>query len=842
MRAFMYLLLFINLAIPSLAQDNLWKDVSKSEVISLEKNKKIASISQYRLVSVEPEALKEILRQAPLQFSKDAQNRTVTLPLPMPDGTIQEFEIQNAPIMHPDLASRYPEIQTYIGKGIDDPTATARLDFTTKGFHAQIISEKEGTILIDPLKEEQLDVYISFNKKNYADGVSNFKCYNPNIPHTVVQEKSQQFYAGDCQLRRYRLALACTGEYAVFHDPPNPPTVPTPRTAVVLSAMMTTMNRVNGIYERDLAITLQLVPNTDQLIFLDGTTDPYTNGDTDAMVNENQTQCDSRIGNANYDIGHVFGTNSGGFGPGDVCSSEKARGVTGSGSPRGDAFDVDYVAHEMGHQFGASHTFNNTCSDQRTDATAFEPGSGSTIMGYAGICNPNVQNNSDAYFHAISLQQIGNFVTTGTGSTCGVILPFTNNAPTVNAGLDRTIPIRTPFRLTANGSDPNGDFLTYCWEQMDNQISPMPPPSTNTGGPMFRSLNPSGSPTRFFPKLDTIINNTTSVWEVLPSVARTMNFRVTARDNRVGGGCTAEDNMVVTVDATTGPFRVTFPNAPACLIAGSTATITWDVAGTTGGMINEANVNILLSVDGGFTYPITLANNVPNDGSQDVVIPQLRSDEARIMVAAANNVFFDISDANFNIDCPDVLVVTDNPAVGIYKAKTRIETSGTVVVLSSATFLAGEEIILKPGFTAARGSQFIGRIEPCNTCSPVGALLADSAQKRHQDKVSDEVPLYTFGQKDIEGSKGSSAPLTIFPNPFRDVFTIQFETNQAGPVIIQLMDFSGKMIKEIHKTNYAAAGFYTFDVSTAALPAGVYYCVMSGSSGTKQSKLIKIAQ
>jgi len=374
------------------------------------------------------------------------------------------------------------------------------------------------------------------------------------------------------------------------------------------------------------------------------------------MLDENQTNIDAIIGTANYDIGHVFSTGGGGIASlNSPCTNAKAQGVTGQSFPVGDAFDIDFVAHEMGHQFGATHTFNGdtgSCSGNRTSSTAVEPGSGSTIMAYAGICFPqNVQQHSDAYFHIVSIQQMFNNISVGAGN-CAAISTLTNNpnVPVVNAGTDVVIPKSTPFKLTAVGSDADNDALTYTWEQTDTQITAIPPSATATGGAVFRSISPTTSPTRYFPILSTILaGQTANTWEVVPSVSRTLNFDVTVRDNVIGGGQTAKDSKVVTVESTAGPFVVTSQNTSTNVDIGSTQTVTWDVANTNVAPVSCNFVDILLSTDGGLTFPISLVSNIPNSGSYDVLIPNAPTTMARIMVASVNNVFFNVNASNFTI-------------------------------------------------------------------------------------------------------------------------------------------------------------------------------------------------
>ncbi|MEM6965688.1 MAG: reprolysin-like metallopeptidase, partial [Bacteroidota bacterium] len=538
-------------------------------------------------------------------------------------------------------------IRSYAGVGLDDPTASLRFDVTQFGFHAFVITGNGNSIFIDPYSKADTEHYMAYYKSDYQKIDNNFTCHFHNDinddgiildgPNVGPQG------AGDCQLRTYRLALSCTGEYAQFHGGTK---------AAVMAAMNTTMTRVNGIFERDFNVNMVLVANNENLIYLNASTDPYDDSSTSQLINESQTQCDNIIGNGNYDIGHVFSTGGGGLaGLGVVCNdNNKGRGVTGTNNPVGDPFDVDYVAHELGHQFGANHTFNNSCGGNRSNTTAMEPGSGSTIMAYAGICAPNLQFNSDAYFHAVSIQEVSNYINNSTGNACAVLTNTGNNNPTVSGGMDYVLPIGTPFKLTADGSDADGDALTYCWEQMDNEITTMPPVANNTDGPTFRSYAPTGDAHRYFPKLSDVVNGVADQWEILPTTSREMNFRVTARDNHAGSGCTSEDDVTLTFSDGAGPFVVEVPNASMTWFAGSAETVTWDVAKTDQAPVNCAHVDIMISFDGGLTYPTTLASNVPNDGAHDVLVPDQASAACRVMVVCSDNIFYDISNNNFTID------------------------------------------------------------------------------------------------------------------------------------------------------------------------------------------------
>jgi subtilisin-like proprotein convertase family protein len=601
----------------------------------------------YRTVQIELSAL-----QSALPLNDDSEQ---LITLPMPDGGSARFLIRETPVMAEALQARFPEIRCFGGEGIDDPTARIKCDLTPWGFHAMILSAHSGTVFIDPYAHGMTDVAIAYYKKDFVPKkgdlmscatVSAEPTDAPEIDWMAPDNAAQTTVAaGDCQFRTYRLALSCTGEYANFHGGTKP---------LVLAAMNTSMNRVNGVFEKDFALRMVIIPNNDTLIFLNASTDPFSNDNSGALLSQNQTTVTQRIGSANYDIGHVFSTGGGGVANlASVCvSGDKAEGVTGQDSPIGDPFDIDYVAHEMGHQFGGNHCFNNFCGGANNSSTAMEPGSGSTIMAYAGICSPNVQNNSDDYFHAISIQEIAAFITTGAGNNCPVKTPTGNTPPEVADHPNYTIPRSTPFVLTAQATDADNDPMTYCWEQMNNQSATMPPVSTSTVGPMFRSFDPTTSPSRYFPRLQDLVANVNSQWEELPGVARTMNFRVVVRDNHVGAGCTDEDDVVLTVNSA-GPFAVTYPNV-ANLIwnVGESQTVTWNVNNTNMAPVNCANVRIRLSTDGGFTYPTILADNVPNNGSAVITVPNQLSLTCRVMVEAVGNIFFDISNANFRIQSP----------------------------------------------------------------------------------------------------------------------------------------------------------------------------------------------
>ncbi|MBS0661021.1 MAG: hypothetical protein JSR82_22605 [Verrucomicrobia bacterium] len=669
----------------------LWKDVNETAMVeALSPERKATARREivpqvYRTVQLNAAAMKSRLQAAPREFSAPIEQAGVEITLPLPYGGFGRFLVLESPIMQPKLAAAYPELKTYVAQGLDDGTASARIDVTPKGFRAIVLSAR-GQFYIDPYWADEDTTHISYYKRNFTDAEKAMvaKCQVPGKP--LDPAKLLERASGSAQrptgatLRTYRLAVGATGEYTAAVSGSNPGTVPK-----ALAAMITTVNRVSAVYERDLAIRLVLVNNTDKLIFTDAATDGYTNNDGGTLLGENQQKCDQIIGAANYDIGHVFSTGGGGIaGLGVVCSpGAKARGVTGLSNPTGDPYDIDFVAHEMGHQFGGNHTFNGfsgACSGNDEPTTAMEPGSGTTIMAYAGICSgQDLAPNSDDYFHVVSYLEIDGL--TASGTSCFVGIPTGNNPPVIAPLTNRVIPSQTPFALTASATDANGDTLTYCWEEFDTGPlqNPSVDPRDNGSSPIFRSYDPSPSPTRLFPSLTYILNNANvppatvggfNSGEFLPTTSRTMNFRVTVRDNRAGGGGSDFAAVTVTSVAAAGPFVITSQNTATTIAAGTSQTVTWNVAGTTGNGINCANVNILLSTDGGLTFPITLASNAPNNGSANVTIPnvaQVATTQGRIKVEAVGNIFFDLNDANLTItssnSAPTLSLATPNVTI-----------------------------------------------------------------------------------------------------------------------------------------------------------------------------------
>jgi hypothetical protein len=781
----------------------VWTDVDQTRLPSAPAGTRIIVPTRYRTLALNTAALRTLLARAPMEFTAEARGTgRVEISLPMPDGKSARFRAEESPVMEPALALRYPLIKTYRAQGVDDPAATARFGITPAGFHAIVLSPS-GTFYIDPYRRGDVVNHISYFKRDYPrTSVDQFECHfhkgDGGGSQALTAENAAAFAAAlpnGATLRTYRLALAADFEYSDFHSS----ATPFPDKAEVLAnGIVPAVNRVDGIYEREVAVHMNLVANEDMIIFnTTADSDPYVDNDGTQMLAANQATLTSLIGPTNYDIGHVVSTGGGGVAfLGVVCNeAQKAGGVTGLPQPTGDPFYVDYVAHEMGHQFGGNHPFNGTTGScaggNRNASTAYEVGSGSTIMAYAGICPAqDVQLNSDDYFHTISYDEIVTYINGG-GNGCAVPTATGNTPPTVEAGLNYNIPKQTPFTLTAAGNDADGHPLTYNWEEFD--LGPANDGRTDNGSsPIFRSYNSTTNPSRTFPSLQYILNNanqppatyrcgaggsrTCFTGEVLPTTTRAMNFRVTARDNRTTGGGADHDSMIVNVTAGAGPFVVTFPNGGETLDPGTNATVTWNVANTDQAPVNAGSVDIYLSTDGGQTFPTLLASAVPNDGSESVLIPAVSTITARIRISANNNIFFDISNANFFIDPPPQPPVAINDA-----AATGYQSPVFIPVLTNDSDPEGDALSISSvqSPTNLGGTAVVNNNgTPANTTDD--GILYTPGQFSGLDQFS-----YTIS----DGSQTASALVTVTvaplcpPTPTGN-FTANFEAGNNGFTVL----------------------------------------------------------
>jgi hypothetical protein len=403
---------------------NAWTKTNDLKIGMLEKVNRSSFPTDYQLFHLDLEQFKQDLEGAPVRGLFSSRSKQIIY-LPNEQGNLERFYVMETPIMEEDLARKFPMIKSYAAQGVDNPSAVARFSVTQFGLHNMTLAPEKSTLYIDPYTETQSN-YIVYTRNSISDTPQTFECLTaenlslPSLENTTSSENSVNA-ADDSKLRTYRLALSCSGEYGILFAGAG---TTMQKKANIQARMAITMTRVNGVYERDLAITLIFINNNDLLLYFNPSTDPWT-----GEYNTKTAQTiDAAIGLANYDIGHNFNTDGGGNAGciGCVCSStsnpnsdnHKGRGYTGRSNPTGDAFDIDYVAHEMGHQFGGFHTQSSSGCFSGSGATEVEPGSGSTIMGYAGICFPNVQNASDAYFHYVNIRDITNNIKNGVSSSC----------------------------------------------------------------------------------------------------------------------------------------------------------------------------------------------------------------------------------------------------------------------------------------------------------------------------------------------------------------------------------------------------------------------------------------
>lgn len=646
----------------SFSQSSIWKTVDDNFQIE----KKTTANDNTLYFKLVPELFSQNVINAPDRFKYTTSSSLISLP--NLNGDLEIFKVFEASNFSEELSDKYPTVKSYIAKSLKS-NKTARISYEPKsGFNAYIYEAGESTLIIKPYDVKQ-NIYRLYSRLSLEEEFNAFECNTIQKSQADFRNNNiQNRNADDSMLRQYRAAISTTGEYAqYFLD--GTEVDDAERITKVLAAINTSLMRINGIFERDFSITMQLIANNDQVIFLDPSTDPY-NGPSNALL---QNTLDNIIGDVNYDVGHLFAYEGAIYGNAGciacVCTTgSKGSGYTVHSAPESDNFNM-IASHEFGHQFGGWHVQSSSNCRSANGLNEVEPGSGSTIMGYAGICSPNVQNGPDDYFNYVNIRDIAEW--TINGSSCAQVVAIPNAAPVANAGNDYIIPISTPFILEGIGSDPDAsDMLSYNWEQNnpENPFSSNTPSSTWSDGPLFRSRLPLDVPNRYLPQISDIVNgDLTPTWEVLPSISRNLNFVFTVRDNAIGGGQTASDEMSITVDNNFGPFTVTSQAAAENWDVGESALITWDVANTTNAPISAANVDILLSVDGGYTYPYSVTTTA-NDGSESIVIPNVPTTTmARVMVRASNNIFFAINATDINIQTSEFVMSFDDSNISVCK-------------------------------------------------------------------------------------------------------------------------------------------------------------------------------
>jgi subtilisin-like proprotein convertase family protein len=618
----------------------------------------------YQTYQLDYQTLKAKLATAPKEYSAEAKKGTCVISVPLPGGGMEAFSVWEIAILDPELAAAAPYIKTYAGRSLRTGTFTIRFSYTARGFRAMLMNPDLSCSFIEPYSWNQETYYLVYHqhdeginklqtleRKWIPDGdgqTPNPKADQPFTP--AVQDRGVEM--DPVRMKVYRYVVATTGEFAEDHGGTKP---------LVLSAVTEYTNMVSANFERDIDLRLNLIVGTSNVIFLLSGTDPYIGNEVGNWLDQNPAVLNQYVGAGAYDVGHVYARyitgGAIGVAGGITCGDGKGRGCSaGNGIGNYGNFFLNVVGQEVGHQMSGGHTWNR-CNGGggRAGNTAFEPGSGSTIMSYAGSCGPdNIQGYSDLYYHSGSIEEIKNFYTFNGGNVCGSYISTNNNPPTVTLPYQDNffIPISTPFELNGSATDPDGDPLVYNWEEVDAG------PETALGSPeanaaTFRTIPAVDVTNRYFPRLNTILTNTSNAAEQLPTYTRDLTMRLTARDNRTGGGGVGWADVAFKAWQGAGPFTVQSPNTnTAVWEAGSYVNVVWNVAKTNLAPVNCQKVNIRLSTDGGQTYPITLASGVDNDGSQYVLVPNNTTNQARVRVDAADNVFFDVSNTNFKVVSP----------------------------------------------------------------------------------------------------------------------------------------------------------------------------------------------
>lgn len=877
----------------SFSQAQIWSKSSAERVDYKEKLERATMPTEFQVYSLNIAALKSQLQQAPSEDTFSGRSNVI-VQFPSADGTMGNYRVYESSVMHPDLAARYQDIKTYEGQGIEDPTASIHISTTIFGLHTMTLSGKTGTFFIDPYTKD-LNEYMVYKRADLRSITSRtFACNVEEAEGVTNTNPNLAGRATDGKYRTYRLAMACTIEYAAYHVTAAGMGAGTlaQKKAAVLAAMVVSMVRINGVYERDMSLKMQLVANNDLVIFI--TTDAFTDANANSLINESQTVIDANIGDANYDIGHTVSTGGGGLAQRPcVCfSGQKARGITGSPAPVGDAYDIDFVAHEMGHQFGGNHTFagdGGNCAGNRSATTAVEPGSGTTIMAYAGICSPqDVQAHSDDHFHAVSLAEMFAHIT-GAGN-CVAGVDNGNFTPVIPALTNYTIPNGTAFKLTSTAvTDANGDALTYCWEQNNGTYVSSPIPSaTSTTGTNFRSFSPTTSLTRYFPKFsDVLIGNLSSTWEMLPTVARTMSFRLTVRDNRTpNGGQTQKADMGLTF-ASGVPFAVTSQNVDGITwTQGTSQTITWNAGGTA--VPATTTVNILLSTDGGLTFPTVLAAATANDGTQAITVPSVAFPFCRILIEPTNNIYYAVNSKTFAIGYTVVNACntyTDNAplafvdqAPGSYTTRTmNVPITGTIsdVNVSQSlthTYLSDVQTDISSPQNPTTFVKLFNR-----SCGATGATLllkfsdgspAINCASTLLQTVSPGAALSAFNGQNPQGNwtfrvydnfAGDTGTINnwaievctqtitlsthdvgfdnfaVYPNPNNGNFNIQFNTNSSNGVKVLVYDMRGRSIFE---NEFSSSATFNQNIHLNNAQAGVYLLTVTDGERKEVKKIV----
>jgi subtilisin-like proprotein convertase family protein len=870
MKKQLLILLFIFCFITSHAQTNvLWEKVN-----SVSAKKTGNSPDHDKLYYKLNESL---LIQKIAASGRTSKSAVSEITFPNANGVLERFMVWESSNFDPELQAQFPEIRAYVGTGLDDKTAKIHFSVAPIGVQTMVLRSDKSSEFIEQNPEDKSE-YVLFTSKN-RDTSKSLTCKTKEDSAKKTSDKTAKIASNTKTLKTLRLALSCTFEYAAFFGGTK---------AGALAGMNATMTRVNGVFNRDLAVQLNIIANNQDVIYIDAS-DPYSNaaqGASGAWNLEVQKTLTTVIGSNNYDIGHLFGRSGGGGDAGCigcVCQNpvsltdEHAKGSAytspSNAIPQGYAFDIDFVAHEMGHQLGGTHTFSHEIEGTGTNV---EPGSGSTIMGYAGVTDDyDIQNSSDDYFAYASILQIQNNLA---NKSCPVSTPVTNNnPPVISAGPDYVIPFNTPFILTGTGSDPEGDTVTYCWEQNDSATSASGDDSvakpSKTDGPLFRSLPPSSSAIRYMPSFSSVLQNRlTTTWESVSSVGRDLHFSITARDNAVlATPQTNSDNMTVTVNAAIGPFAVTSQNTSDIgWQKGSFQAITWDVKNTNT-LPGSDYVNIKLSTDGGLTFPVILASSTPNDGSHTITVPaDITATNCRLLIEPVTNIYYALNTSPFAIG------YTSSTSCNSYSFGTSINipfgsafTTKTVNVPASTGIISDVNVTIN--VTHARFSDLeIQIVNPQGTivklfdknCGSTNSTLIlgydDSGVNLDCSKTTSQIVVpaeflsafngqnpqgpWIFRVRDaVTGSFGTvnsasinicsqtftlddsefeSVDFALYPNPNKGNFNIQFECDPTKEVQVLVHDILGQ---KVHGQTFDKAPYFIQNIQLKKSVVGLYF-------------------
>jgi subtilisin-like proprotein convertase family protein len=867
-------LMFIFCCINVHSQTNvLWEKINSASA------KKTGSFSnQDKLYFKLNESL--LKQKVSVSTSKSSEAATSEITIPNSDGVLERFMIWESSNFDPELQAKYPEIRAYEGAGLDDKTAKIHFSVAPIGVQTMILRSDKPSEFIEQNPDNKSE-YVLFTSKYRDTSKSPLACTTKEEANRNSSVKTAKITSNTKSLKTLRLALSCTGEYATFFGGTK---------AGALAGMNATMTRVNAVFNNDLAVKLTLIANNEDVIYTNAGTDPYSNASTgvnNGVWNlEVQQTLTTVLGNNAYDIGHLFGASGGGGDAGCigcVCvnpTSSSDRNAKGSAFtspsdkiPQGDTFDIDFVAHEMGHQLGGTHTFSYAIEGTGVNV---EPGSGSTIMAYAGVTDTyDMQSNSDDYFAYASILQIQDNLSTKTCPVSTAVI--NNNPPIINAGSDYTIPFNTPFVLTGTGSDPEGDSVTYCWEQNDSAETTSESNSiayaAKPDGPLFRSLPPVNSPIRYMPSLSTVLQNRlTTTWESVSSVARTLHFSLTGRDNALlETPQTNTDNMVVNVSSTIGPFAVTSQNTSDIgWQKGSFQTITWTV-NNTNTLSGSSTVNIKLSTDGGLTFPTVLASGTPNDGSETITVPlDIVATNCRILIEPTANIYYALNSNSFSVgytvesSCdtysfgsafaipfqtafvsktvtvPASTAITSDVNVSVNVTHDRfsdleiqiVSPQGTVVKLYdkncdivNSTLILGYDDSGVDLDCSKTTSQIVLPIESLNAFNgqnPQGVWTfkvrdAVSGNFGTINSASVNICSQTFTLDDSEFEK---VDFGLSPNPNRGYFNVQFESDSTKTVEVFVHDIAGQ---KIYDKTFGKSSYFNQNIQLSKTSHGLYF-------------------